>query len=168
MPVKIAMRISMSIPVFFASVRVGDKVMVDGGLLNNYPIWVFDGKTIGDPHVTDEEIAKSETIGFKLMTDQETEDYQLYHVDEPVEGIVQYFTALINSMLIQIERGHIRTGYWQRTVAINTHNVGSLEFSLPQDTMQKLIQTGYDSVHSKLIDIQKRLLTDSDANQIGV
>lgn len=160
MPVKKAVRISMSIPIFFASVRIGDKVMVDGGMLNNYPIWIFDGPTIGDPHVTDEEICCSKTIGFKLMTDAEKQDYQLYHVDEKINGLIDFATALINSMLIQIERGHIRTGYWKKTVCINTHNVGSLEFKLPLDTMQKLIQTGYDSVHSKMLEIQKDLVQE--------
>lgn len=161
MPVKKAVRISMSIPVFFASVRIGDHVMVDGGLLNNYPIWVFDGNKIGDNHVTDTQIEASKSIGFKLMTSDEKQDYKLYHADEKISGIIEYFTALINSLLIQIERGHIRTGYWKKTVCIDTHNVGSLEFKLPEETMQKLIQTGYDSVHSKLLEMQISLLEQS-------
>jgi NTE family protein len=158
MPVKKAVRISMSIPVFFASVKENNTVMVDGGLLNNYPIWVFDGNTIGDSNVTDDQITKSKTIGFKLMTDQEKQDYKLYHVDEEIDNIFQYAKALINSLLIQIERGHIRTGYWKKTVPINTHNVSSLEFSLPGETIQKLIQTGYDSIHEKFVDIQREQL----------
>jgi NTE family protein len=158
MPIKKAVRISMSIPVFFASVKEGNTIMVDGGLLNNYPIWVFDGDTIGDSHVSDEQIVKSKTIGFKLMTDQEKQDYKLYHVDEKINNIFQYAKALINTLLIQIERGHIRSGYWKKTVAINTHNVSSLEFSLPEETKQKLIQTGYDSIHEKLVAIQREQL----------
>ena len=159
MPVKTAVRISMSIPALFASVQENGHVMVDGGVLNNYPIWVFDGNTIGDSRVTDDEILKSKTLGFKLMTDQEKADYKLYHIEEPVDNIIQYLKALINSMLIQIERGHIRTGYWPRTVCINTHNVGSLEFSLPSETKQKLIQGGYDSIHDKMVEIYKIIST---------
>lgn len=38
-----AVRISMSIPLFFAAVRnARDEVLVDGGVLNNYPIKLFD------------------------------------------------------------------------------------------------------------------------------
>lgn len=33
-----AVRASMAIPVFFAPVRVGDYILVDGGTLNNYPV----------------------------------------------------------------------------------------------------------------------------------
>lgn len=38
-----AVRISMSIPLFFAAVRnARDEVLVDGGVLNNYPVKLFD------------------------------------------------------------------------------------------------------------------------------
>jgi NTE family protein len=162
MPIKKAVRISMSIPVFFASVKENNTVMVDGGLLNNYPIWVFDGDTIGDSHVSDEQIANSKTLGFKLMTDQEKQDYKLYHIDEKIDNIFQYSKALINSLLIQIERGHIRSGYWKKTVPINTHNVSSLQFTLPEETIVKLVQTGYDSIHEKLLDIQRQQLQQEE------
>jgi len=43
MPVADAVRISMSIPLFFAAVRKKDgDVCVDGGLINNYPVKLFD------------------------------------------------------------------------------------------------------------------------------
>ncbi len=37
-----AVRMSMSIPFFFAAVRAGDRVFVDGGAVWNYPIEMFD------------------------------------------------------------------------------------------------------------------------------
>ena len=49
MPVRDAVRISMSIPLFFAAVEWKGDFLVDGGVLNNYPIWVFDGEYPGDP-----------------------------------------------------------------------------------------------------------------------
>jgi NTE family protein len=47
-----AVRISMSIPLFFAARRsVRGDVYVDGGMLNNYPVKVFDRrKYVGDDH----------------------------------------------------------------------------------------------------------------------
>ena len=160
MPLSLAVRISMSIPVFFKAVRMGDDVLVDGGLLYNYPIWVFDGDKLGDPDVNDDQINDSKTLGFKLMTDQEKEDYKLFHGEEKIKNLVDYFTCLINSMSIQIERGHIRTGYWDKTVTINTHNVNWLEFSLPLETKEKLIQQGYDAMHQKIQYIKENKLTN--------
>lgn len=42
MPLAEAVRRSMSIPLFFAAVREGENVFVDGGVLDNYPIRLFD------------------------------------------------------------------------------------------------------------------------------
>ena len=130
-----------------------ENVYVDGGVLNNYPVWVFDGHYFGDPNYTTLESEKSKSIGFKLMTDNEKKDYKLYHADNSINGIVDFLTSLINSMSIQIERGHIRTGYWDKTVTINTHNVNWLEFNLPDETKEKLIQEGYNALHEKIIEI---------------
>jgi predicted acylesterase/phospholipase RssA len=143
-----------------------ENVYVDGGVLNNYPIWVFDGHHIGDNHYTVEEINRSRSIGFKLMTDQEKKDYQLYHTDASISGIIDFFTCLINSMSIQIERGHIRTGYWDKTVTISTHNVNWLEFNLPSDTKEKLIQQGYNALHDKMLEIAGKLNGDISSKAV--
>ena len=120
-----------------------EDVMVDGGLLNNYPIWVFDGKTIGD--IDEDAMEQSKTLGFKLMSSNEKEDDQLYHYYEPINNIVDYMKAFIDSMTIQIERGHIRAGYWDKTVSINTGHISTLDFNIPKNVKEELIKSGYDS-----------------------
>ena len=44
MPLTTAVRINMSIPLFFAAVRYGERedVYVDGGVIQNYPVKMFD------------------------------------------------------------------------------------------------------------------------------
>lgn len=170
MPIALAVRISMSIPLIFKAVVIHTKepkldedgnqeldedgkvimvdradTMVDGGLLNNYPIWVFDGKKIGDPQIDEEMMEKSKTLGFKLMSSTEKEDETLYHYYEPINNIVDYMKAFIDSMTIQIERGHIRKGYWDKTVSINTGDIHTLDFDLPMETKTKLIETAYNA-----------------------
>lgn len=134
-----------------------ENIYVDGGVLNNYPVWVFDGQYYGDPNYTTQGIENSKSIGFKLMTNNEKKDYKLYHADSSISGIVDFLTSLINSMSIQIERGHIRTGYWDKTVTINTHNVNWLEFNLPDETKEKLIQEGYNALHDKILEMHNFL-----------
>ena len=41
-PISYAARMSMSIPLYFRSVRIFDDIMVDGGVSYNYPINLFD------------------------------------------------------------------------------------------------------------------------------
>ena len=43
MPLRKAVRISMSIPIFFKAVRWEGDILADGGVLDNYPLHVFDG-----------------------------------------------------------------------------------------------------------------------------
>ncbi len=144
MPIALAVRISMSIPLFWKAVRLGGDLMVDGGVLNNYPIFVFDGDTIGDAsNISDEAIQHSKTIGLKLMTSHERADNTLYHINEPISGPVEYAKAYMNATLIQIERAHIRKGYWERTVCINTHEISSLDFDLSDQAKDTLANEGY-------------------------
>lgn len=159
MPIKTAVRISMGIPGIFTVFKEPNtgNVMVDGGVLNNYPIWVFDGEIIGDPNITDDDVSKSKTLGFKLMTNHEKDDYKLYHDKTAINNLSQFIKALVNSMLIQIERGHIRSGYWARTVCINTYNIDSINFDLTTEMKQKLIQSGYDSIRTKMTNLKSTL-----------
>jgi len=41
MAIRKAVRISLSIPIFFVPIQWGKHLLVDGGVLNNYPIWYF-------------------------------------------------------------------------------------------------------------------------------
>jgi len=168
MPVALAVRISMSIPLVFKAIRLHTKepdldengnvrhdedgnvimleredIMVDGGLLNNYPIWVFDGETLRD--INDDTMQQSKTLGFKLMSSVEKKDNELYHYYEKINNIVDYMKAFIDSMTIQIERGHIRAGYWDKTVSINTGHISTLDFNISPETKDELIKSGYES-----------------------
>mgnify|MGYP000014686518 CR=1 FL=1 len=168
MPVALAVRISMSIPLVFKAVRLHTKepkldedgntitdedgnpvmeefedIMVDGGLLNNYPIWVFDGESLRD--IDKDTMEHSKTLGFKLMSSDEKPDNQLYHYYQNIGNIIDYMKAFIDSMTIQIERGHIRDGYWDKTVSVNTGTISTLDFAISDKDKQTLIKSGYES-----------------------
>ncbi|HEX8185968.1 MAG TPA: patatin-like phospholipase family protein, partial [Blastocatellia bacterium] len=69
-----AVRMSMSIPLFFASYKFENNVFVDGGVLNNYPITLFD-----DPKYNKDLSPGSpnpETLGF-VLSKQVIEPYKI-------------------------------------------------------------------------------------------
>lgn len=76
MEVAHAVRMSMSIPYFFEPVKIHDKegcdcYVVDGGVLSNYPVWIFDDGT-PDPAWP--------TIGFKLVGNMaEGQERSIHH-----------------------------------------------------------------------------------------
>ncbi|MCG9690124.1 patatin-like phospholipase family protein, partial [Vibrio tubiashii] len=156
-----ALRISMSIPLFFTAKRSlrGD-VYVDGGLLRNYPIKLFDFKGfIEDPSVNgvDKEyyeklnaqdsqlrIFNKETLGFRLDTRDEIESFR-DHKELPTRKINDFFdytSALINTILEAQQNRHLHSDDWKRTVYVDSLNIGTTDFDLSDTQKKELIQSG--------------------------
>lgn len=135
-----AVKRSMSIPLFFEANFVDEDVLVDGGMLSNYPIWIFDerddttGKLIPNPN----------TLGLKLMEITEQPDSQLFHGTLDVNNLTNYMVSLLECLLVQIERLHIRSEYWERTIPITIGDVKSTDFALSDAQKQNLVKQGYD------------------------
>lgn len=132
MPLCCAVRASMGIPLVYEVKRQSGNIYVDGGLLNNYPINVFKDEM-------------DVTLGLKLVMDQEERDNQIYHGRDEIKNIKDYALLLINSMSLQIERGYIKDNYWQRTITINTGNISSFVFDIPDETKRHLVHAGYQA-----------------------
>lgn len=111
-----AVRMSMSIPLFFKPVKLIDNngkehIIVDGGVLSNYPIWLLDDNTSNPPWPT---------FGFKLM---EPNRRELSKGESGyVKNIVSFFQALIGTMLEAHDKLHISEskGDYDRTIGVPT------------------------------------------------
>lgn len=131
MPVKLAVRISSSLPLVFQAIKYENDHYVDGGVLNNYPIWYFQ--------------PSDKTLGFKLVKDNEKRDDLIIHKNQDINNLMDYGISLVSAMLSQIERSYIRSDYWERTVTINTFEVTATDFNVDEKTQNKLIEEGYQS-----------------------
>ena len=166
-----AARISMSIPLFFAVVRRNEHIYVDGGLLDNYPIKVFDQTRLieeeNNKRKTDyyerinnllgteersvnateyEYVYNKETLGFRLDA---KEDINLFlnHREPPIKEIKSFFTytkALVTTLIDAQCNVHLHSDDWQRTIYIDTLGVNSLDFGLSNSMKQALVKSGYD------------------------
>jgi NTE family protein len=164
-----AARISMSLPLFFRAVRnFRNDVYVDGGVFNNYPIKLFDRKkyvtkTKLKSHAVETEYYKpineklrgkhpgssqylynKETLGFRLDSAKEIAVFR--DAAEPehrkIEDFFDYAGALIHSVLNVQEDQHLHSDDWHRTIYINTLNVKTTDFDLPNEDKQNLIEQG--------------------------
>ena len=158
-----AVRISMSIPLFFAAKRSlrGD-VYVDGGLLDNYPIKLFDRekytKNYDEPDyykAINSRIAaferpisryvyNKETLGFRLDTKKEIAVFR-DHAEPPHKKINDFFdytSALIHTVIEAQQNTHLHSDDWARTVYIDTTGVGTTDFDLPDSKKKELIESG--------------------------
>lgn len=156
MPIRLALRISTSIPLFFKAVQYEGDIWVDGGTLNPYPLWYFDtnagleentiealmsGTDRTDCNSQNE--GREKTIGFKLLnSDEIIQDGSLESKRKTICNIKHYAFALIDSMFYQIERGYIKDDYWKRTIPIYVGTVDTTDFDLSRDTIEKLISAG--------------------------
>lgn len=170
MPLATAIRISMSIPLFFAAKRYGPRndVYVDGGVLLNYPVKLFDRLRYVDKadqaaaaryveYYNRENAAflleqpdrspyvyNCQTLGLRLDT---TEEIGLFRYNEPpqgkpIEDFTQYARALIAAFMQVQENQHLHGDDWQRTLYINTLDVGTTDFDLSDEAKTALMQEG--------------------------
>jgi NTE family protein len=170
-----AVRISMSIPLFFAAVRHGERkdVYVDGGVQLNYPVKMFDREKYVDrnesyairrtDYYNKENAAlllarpgrspyvyNCQTLGLRLDTQ---EQIGLYRYDEPLVGkpitkFTDYARALLQALMNAQENQHLHADDWQRTIYVNTLDIGTTDFDLSAQKKQLLLSQGIDGAET--------------------
>jgi NTE family protein len=163
-----AIRISMSLPVFFAAVRNSKKdVYVDGGCLNNYPVKLFDREKYILPENLDKMAApqpyyikqtetflkehpasspytfNKETLGFRLDSKEEMAAFRYNELQtQNINGFTDYIKALVKTMLESQNNTHLHSDDWQRTIYIDTLGVSTTDFDLSNEKKKELVDSG--------------------------
>jgi NTE family protein len=143
-----AVRMSMSIPLFFEAVRFEDDLYVDGGVSWNYPIDLFDGMqrqpVIGRPPAADR---PSATLGFSLGTKEQIDSARNDWRPLPiaVDDMGSYSRALTAFILNTSTLLHLDAAAIPRTVFIDNANVRTTEFEISAEQMDRLIQNGAEA-----------------------
>ena len=135
-----AVRMSMSIPYFFQPIVLkdaetgADSVIVDGGVLSNFPVWLFD---------TQKATASRPTFGFHLVGGK---------------GVGGGLNRIIHDLGWAVQEGvdifHTATDAWDarfrshstvvRTCTIDAGTVGTTDFNMTDDQKQFLLKSGRD------------------------
>ena len=127
-----AVRMSMSIPFFFEPIKLRNmktnqvSYIVDGGLLSNFPVWLFDSEG---------SIPEWPTFGFKLVEPEEGTPHQ-------VRGPISLLTALFSTMIEAHDARYIEDEQFVRTIPIPTLGVGTTEFDISRERSEALYQSG--------------------------
>ena len=127
-----AIRMSISVPFLFTINEFEGDIHVDGGLIDNYPIRMFD-KDLDN------------FLGFKLINHGEMDNH---NVDERIDDIESYIYHILSCYVVQKEKHTTRTeDYKNCTVYIHTEDITqSVNFSLTAIEKNRLIDIGYKSV----------------------
>jgi NTE family protein len=147
LPVVKAVRMSMSIPLFFEAVQLNGDVYVDGGVSWNYPIDLFDGvrrrPIIGRLPIDLPSVHRG-TLGFSLGTKEqiESEKHGWQPLAVPITGIDTYIKALFSFLLDTATRLHLDAAAIPRTVFIDDAGIPTTDFEITPDQMKTLVDNG--------------------------
>src|SRR5262245_28418612 len=120
-----AVRMSMSIPLFFCPMRFGEEVIVDGGVLSNFPAWAFE---------EERKTAPLPILGFRLQPD----DVPPPQIRSPL-GLIKALTDTVIRANIPLQIGHVN-GLW--VIDLPTLGVRTTDFNLEEKRKDDLYQAG--------------------------
>jgi NTE family protein len=125
-----AVRMSMGFPFFFEPVKLGNSDIVDGGVVSNFPIELFDSITT----------PKWPTFGFKLVMSDQMNPSQL--IQQPIQGPLAEFAAIFQTAMGAHDAYYLSKDKFVRTVAIDNLNIGAIDFQLTPTQKEALYQSG--------------------------
>jgi NTE family protein len=138
-----AVRASMSIPFFFEACKFRDpktqedSLIVDGGVLSNFPVETFDR--------TDAERARWPTFGIRVLPNLPAEISRLVPpLLSPVLPPVRFLEALLATALVGRDQTHLsRPEVRRRTINIDTEGTGITDFGISKDEARKVVGRGW-------------------------
>jgi NTE family protein len=130
--VSTAVMMSASIPFFYRPVIWKSKdhnksYILDGGLLSNFPIWIFDTDNPRFP-----------TFGFRFVKDK-------VNINAVIPTPLHLFKNIFKTMLQAHDLRHLNEETKERTIQIPTGNINATDFNLNKDEIDFLYHSGYTS-----------------------
>lgn len=133
MKIRDAVRASMSVPLYFEAMFIDDQgntykklkdcdsahIVFDGGLIGNFPIFIFDDVVDG------KRIANPETLGLRIDDDKQI----IYDIEEKglapikIKNLKQYINGFYTLALETANRSQLTTEDWQRTASISSKGI---------------------------------------------
>ncbi len=161
MPVALAVRISGSVPLYFEPVALNDQkkqiekgdslsninYYVDGGMLCNYPISMFDTCVGGsNPLVCNTVKFNPHTIGIKLERPEQIDSLEQNNITIPpysVNNFKQYLAAFSNLMIETLNRKYPNLeNEMGRTIYVSYGNIHSKIRKMKPEEKQMLFNNG--------------------------
>jgi len=150
--------------VFAAQQSIYGHCIVDGGLVNNYPVKIFDQRRYAESrerratkyyrHANKsiltrkkQHVYNKSTLGFRLDSGTQIAAMMMGNVKpcRKIDSIVDFTVAVIGAMMDAQDNRHLHSDDWQRTVYINTGGVSAMDFNIPDTRKTALCETGYKS-----------------------
>lgn len=162
LPIWQAVRASMSIPLVFEPMKIGNSYYVDGGLAWNYPIDLYDQDLSGIINNGATPVRNYNTLGFYLEPQAEfSNEVTFDEKNVDITSIGSFSSALISFMYQAANFRYVHPDDVSRTVFIDDLGVSATDFSIPDNIVDNLIDCGKQATERYLED---KLYTDSVNN----
>ncbi|MCW4467787.1 patatin-like phospholipase family protein [Flavobacterium sp. MFBS3-15] len=160
MKVKDAVRISMSVPLYFEAVFIDSKgtvyknpkkqkgldIVVDGGITGNFPIFLFDSIST-DASGKEVRLPNPKTIGVRIDSDaqiaNDNSNGELAEID--IDNLSDYMQAFYILTLENLNRNQLVPEDWDRTISVSDAGIGPKVKKMSEKQKQSLIKSGETS-----------------------
>lgn len=165
-----AVRLSMTIPLFFEpgtlervklpqnldrwdvnlqplpkTAEIETSAIVDGGILSNFPLWIYDAPPTVEP--------RCPTFGFQLVEhgieepdDREAPPSRINETPNPsteIKGAFGVLAGVLKTMMVGRDRRHLRLNDQGRVLDIYTLGISTTDFDLSTENKARLYTQGY-------------------------
>jgi NTE family protein len=128
--VALAIRMSISYPFFFIPIELKKCYIVDGGMLSNFPVELFDSPGIPE----------WPTFGFKLVISDQASPEQF--VRHPITGPLSQLAAMFSTAMEAHDAYYLANAKFVRTIPIDSLTIQSTDFNLNEQQKEALYQSG--------------------------
>ena len=142
---------SISTPIFFQplplSVFGEEDYFVDGGIVDNYPIWIFndiDALYKNDLRSIDKHNLNPLTIGLKVIGCKENNDETLNRTS--VTDVFNLFRLFINTLTNTIDSSNYSSKIVEQTIKISNGSIYFLDLNINNEQISQLIDNGAEGV----------------------
>ncbi|OCL28515.1 hypothetical protein U472_01100 [Orenia metallireducens] len=142
-----AVRMSMSIPVLYVPYYYKSNLYVDGGVMNNLPLKVFNRSRLP-------------CLGFMLVE-------EVGNRAKKINGFIEYLSAIMEMIIIVNEQRQIELSR-SHIIAIPTGKIRATDFSLGKEDKDWLYNSGYTNAKKKLEYFKDRRLRKGIATFKGI
>lgn len=131
-----AIRATSSVPIFFTPVKLNDKLYIDGGVTNNFPINLYINNM-------------EEIIGINISNPRSILSN---------DNFFNYLMNIINGMLLGWQTSIIRMCKNKHIFVINTNIKNMINFNISLEEKKRLIKLGFDTImNSDLNPLQNQM-----------
>jgi NTE family protein len=162
MKISTAVRISISVPLYFAAVFLDEngevikkptpsgnyQVYVDGGILANYPLQIFDTIPSDVQMENAYDSGHNKTLGLKVERPEQLDWYKTSAYIAPfrINSFRQYISALYNIVIENLNRSLPYEEEKRKTIYINTNNISPKVRKITREQKQLLYDNGMEAV----------------------